>query len=410
MTTGVLVHSEGTEIIIFALDLSEMKKLEMQFRQSQKMEAMGRFAGGIAHDFNNMLGVILLHAEQALVSTKDKSLINKLQSIKETSHRAARLTRQILAFSRKQAFEINDIDFNIIAHDMQKMLMRVVSEDIKLTTQLCTTPAIIRADQSQIEQTILNLIVNARDAIFHGGKINLQVSNTDLTDAQISERALQLKPGNFFTLTVTDDGCGIPKEILSHVFEPFFTTKNKGSGTGLGLSTVFGIVRQTGGDISVESSVNNGTSFNIYFPASQTRDFKTHESKGSSLPYLINNQNILLVEDEEQLRIVTAELLHMKGYNVIEAKNGKEAFELLKSTNLEIALIITDVIMPEMTGPALIQYINKHYPNTKIKVLYLSGYPEGELERYGVKQDSSYFLEKPYTTAGLLDKVGEILL
>lgn len=406
---GSAADNTATEIVGVALDLSEQRELEQQFRQSQKMEAVGRLAGGVAHDFNNMLSIIMLQAEQALAAESVEEMREDINSLISGAERATRLTRQLLAFSRKQVFEKKSLSLNSIVEDMKPMITRLLGEDMSVVVDLGNTLHMIQADMSQIEQAVLNLVVNAKDATPSGGTISIATENVHFSESHKSKFGLQLPAGDYVCLKVSDTGCGMTEEVMSQIFEPFFTTKEKGKGTGLGLSTVFGIVKQFDGDIRVRSKVNQGTTFELYFPTVKTNLLAPDTPTATPALNSDIEANVLLVEDEEVLREATASILKKRKYNVIEAQNGKDAQDIFEKQGGNIQLIITDVIMPEMTGPTLIENIRKTYPNSTVKVLYLSGYTLEELGKYGVSEDNASFLEKPFSTQQLVSKVREAL-
>lgn len=406
---GALVQISSDEVMSFAFDLTELKQLETQFLQSQKMESMGRFAGGIAHDFNNILAVILLNLEQLITQDTDPLLKSKLETIRSAAERGAGLTRQILAFSRKQIVDASCMDINLIVADLKEMLRRMIPETISFEVQLSEIPAIVCGDQSQLEQCILNLIVNARDAMTTGGILRLSVSTVNLTGKNSKINTTRLTPGTYAALSVQDSGIGMSEEVLAQIFEPFFTTKETGKGTGLGLSTVFGIVHRMGGEITVETSLGKGSKFTLYFPVTDiVTNVKPLALKaGAALNETAlegNNRTVLLVEDEPVLRAATALILKNSGFNVIEATNGKEALKLFKNTMGKFDLIVSDVITPEMTGPGLVNQI-KESMNLSVPVIYMSGYTAEELDRHGVTQETAFFLEKPFSTKTFLNIV-----
>jgi len=410
---AALIRVPTTEMICFCIDTTEFKKLESQFRHAQKMEAIGRFAGGIAHDFNNLLNVIILQAERAAEEIGSGTAFQAVTAIRNTAERATRLTKQILAFSSKQVIESKDMDLNMVIRDSEAVLRRIIGEHISLDIHLAILPQKIRGDLSQIEQTILNLLVNSRDAMPTGGHVHISTQTIRLSPELLDHRQLDLMPGSYVELTVSDSGCGIDKSLFPHIFEPFFTTKDKGKGTGLGLSTVYGIVKQAKGDIDVTSEVGLGTQFRLYFPVVDAKELHADaESDMAVESHLGNGENpvILFVEDEDDLREATTYRLKKRGYTVLTARNGLEALEFLKTKKISVDLIVTDVVMPEMTGPALIQDIKKTVWGEFVPVLYLSGYPAGELSQHGLDhQHSTHFLEKPFHALQLISKIDQIL-
>jgi PAS domain S-box-containing protein len=401
---GALVQMPGTEVISFAFDLSEMTRLELQFMQSQKMESMGRFAGGIAHDFNNILALIMLMVDQAIATTPDENTSTNLSVIQGAAERGARLTRQILAFSRKQVIEPRNLDLNVVLKDMEAMLRRMIHENITFQVDVSSEPLMIFCDQGQVEQCIMNLIVNACDAMPKGGDINVSLKMTKI-DSSIKIPSLsQIKQGDYVTLSITDSGSGMSEETISQIFEPFFTTKEKGKGTGLGLSTVFGIVRQMKGDIAVESRLGEGSCFTIYLPRSMNAELAQPIAPLIEKAQSGDNRKILLVEDESLLREATAKILRNSGFVVVEARDGQDAWELFQASPESFDLIVTDVITPRMTGASLVQKISETAKRS-IPVVYLSGYTADELEIHGIRRDTSFFVEKPFSSTSFLSTI-----
>jgi two-component system cell cycle sensor histidine kinase/response regulator CckA len=398
---------EPAKMIIVNRDITERRQAEkelreMQLRQTQKMEALGRLSGGVAHDFNNLLGVIIGYAEVLEVPLKEEDLAPKaVREIKKAGERAASLTRQLLAFSRQQVLEPKVLDLNAAVADIEKMLRRVIGEDIELITSLDSSLGRVMADQGQIEQVIMNLAANARDAMPSGGKLAIETSNAELDEASVLQ-APEVRPGHYVLLSVSDSGVGMDAETQGHIFEPFYTTKERGRGTGLGLATVYGIVKQSNGHIWVHSEPANGTHFKIYLPLVEGE--VQAAGQGVSQPQLAQNgETILLVEDEESLRSVTRDLLVQMGYNVIEANSGAQALEVARQHHSPIHLLLTDVVMPGMNGPALARNFAESHPETK--VLYMSGYAGHTIDRHGVLESGVLLLEKPYTRDALTRKV-----
>ena len=387
-----------------AEDVTDRRALEDQFRQAQKMEAVGRLAGGVAHDFNNLLMVISGYAEVILGQMDPASpLHEKGRAIQLAADRATTLTRQLLAFSRKQLLELKVVDVNAIVQDMERLLRPLIGENIELVTILTPDAAHTRADAGQLEQVIMNLVVNAKDAMPVGGKLTLRTENIVLDENH--RRGQQfIRPGNYVTLQVSDTGMGMDRETQSRIFEPFFTTKEKGKGTGLGLSTVYGIVKQTGGYVVVQSELGRGTTFHIYLPLVEG----AAEKHSVSVPEAVGGtETILLVEDEESVRQLVRDTLLAKGYQVLEAENGEAGMAAAARHPGKIDLVITDVVMPGMGGREMVKQLIEAHPGTK--VLYLSGYTEDAIVSDGSIEKGTAFLQKPFTLQSLSRKVREVL-
>lgn len=391
---------------IIAEDVTDKRMLEDQFRQSQKMEAVGRLAGGVAHDFNNLLMVISGYAEVLLEKLESGNpMRQKAEAIQQATDRATTLTRQLLAFSRKQLLELKVVDVNTIVSDMERLLKPLIGENIELTTRLGTGLGRTRADAGQLEQVIMNLVVNAKDAMPNGGKIAIQTANAELDDSYGREHTF-IRPGPYLMLSVTDTGCGMSKETQSRIFEPFFTTKEKGKGTGLGLSTVYGIVKQSGGYVFARSEVGHGTIFRIYLPRVEDVLHAADPVKNSSAN-TTGSETILLVEDEDSVRQLVRETLEGRGYRVIEAENGGTALQVTGRLSEPIHLIITDVVMPGINGRDLARELAKTHPQAR--VLFLSGYTEDAILHQGGMEPGTAFLQKPFTLQNLSRKVREVL-
>jgi signal transduction histidine kinase/ActR/RegA family two-component response regulator len=386
---------------------SEKKELEAQFLQAQKMEAVGRLAGGIAHDFNNLLTVISSYSSMALESLRpDDPLHADMKEIRGAAERAARLTRQLLAFSRKQVMRPQLLDLTSMARDMERMLQRLIGEDVTLELQLEPELGIISADPGQIEQVIMNLVVNARDAMPSGGHLVIETSNVAFS-TELSMTELGRPAGEYVLLSVTDTGTGMSEATQANLFEPFFTTKGAGHGTGLGLSTVYGIVKQSGGDIHVRSELGRGTSFRIYFPRADEEQQRHTREMPVAKASLGGTETILLVEDDESLRILSARVLRDAGYTVLAPVTPTEA--VLTGTHHEgkVDLLLTDVVMPQMTGRTVAELLVQQQPG--LRVLYMSGYTDDDVVRRGVLATDTAFLQKPFTPAELLQQVRAVL-
>jgi PAS domain S-box-containing protein len=388
-----------------AEDITERRLLEDQFRQSQKMEAVGRLAGGIAHDFNNLLMVVSGYTEVLLDQLPPgHPLQPKAEAIRQATDRATALTRQLLAFSRKQLLELKVVDFNGIVKGMDRLLRPLIGENIELVTSLDPCTGCTRADAGQLEQVLMNLVVNAKDAMPNGGRISIRTASVTLDDSYRPENVF-IQHGPYVMLSVGDTGQGMDRETQARIFEPFFTTKEKGKGTGLGLSTVYGIVKQIGGYIFVQSELHRGTVFNIYLPRVESAS-----APMDAAPAVVTaggSETILLVEDEDSVRQLVRETLESRGYRVLEAANGTAALALAARHSAPIHLIITDVIMPGLSGHELIQRLLPARPDAKI--LFLSGYTEDELTRASTPDGPKAFLQKPFTLQNLSRKVREVL-
>jgi signal transduction histidine kinase/CheY-like chemotaxis protein len=395
--TGIIVRNRGEK---------EMAALQEQFRQSQKMEAIGQLAGGIAHDFNNLLTVISGYSEFSLRELQgDSDLRENLEEIKKAARRASDLTRQLLAFSRRQILEVKVLDLNIVLRDLDKMLRRVIGEDIELVTILAENLGGVKTDRGQIEQVIMNLSINAKDAMPTGGKLTIETANVKL-DEEYAHSHIAVTPGRYVMLSVSDTGVGMTPEVRDRVFEPFFTTKEMGKGTGLGLSTVYGIVKQSGGNIWVYSEPGRGTTFKIYLPRmDEPLDERVERMVEKELPR--GDETILLVEDDKEVRMLAMRILKTQGYRVLEASHGGDALQVLKEREGSIHLLLTDVVMPEMSGRELANRLIPFHP--KMKVLYMSGYTDSAIVHHGVLDKGVNYIQKPFTVDGLARKVREVL-
>jgi len=385
---------------------AERKDLQAQLNQSQKLEAVGQLAGGIAHDFNNLLTAIMGYSQLSLVRLPlDNPLRPNLEEIKKAGDRAASLTRQLLAFSRKQVMQPRVFDLNSVIADLEKMLRRMIAEDIELRTRFQAKLGNVKADPGQIEQVIVNLAVNARDAMPLGGKLTIETANIDL-DETYAQQHLAVVPGAYVMLAVSDTGMGMDAETQQHIFEPFFTTKEVGKGSGLGLSTVYGIVKQSGGNIWVYSETGKGTTVKIYLPRVDevAEEYKRTVAQ-SDLPQ--GNETILLVEDDEMVRRVAREVLKTSGYRVLEAASGSAARQICEQNKDVIHLLLTDVVMPEMSGREVVNRLLPMHP--EMRVLYMSGYAENAIVHHGVLDQGISFIQKPFGPQALALKVREVL-
>jgi two-component system cell cycle sensor histidine kinase/response regulator CckA len=387
-------------------DISERKLLKEQFREAQKLEAIGQLAGGVAHDFNNALGVITGYSEllQERLAAGDP-LHRYLAGINKEVQRAASLTQQLLAFSRKQVIQPVPLDLNSTVANAEKILGRIIGEDIVLTTALESPLGLIHADPGQIEQVIMNLAVNARDAMPEGGDLIIKTGNRIVS--QVNPERSGEKPGSYVNLSVTDTGCGITTDVMPHIFEPFFTTKPPGKGTGLGLATVYGIVQQNGGYLWVDTGPGKGTTFNLCFPQISPSDAPRFVASSLPAQRTSGTETILLVEDEGGLRQVFVEALSAKGYRVLDAENGLRALELARAHPGDIHLLVTDVVIPGLSGPKLAEQLSASRPG--IKVLYISGYTRDLIAQHGLSQEPAALLRKPFTPQSLLTQIRAIL-
>jgi two-component system, cell cycle sensor histidine kinase and response regulator CckA len=399
-------EGESRGAICMALDVTDRKNLEEQLRQAQKMEAVGRLAGGIAHDFNNLLMVIQGYAELLTDRLKPgEPLRRNAEQIQEASQRATSLTRQLLAFSRKQMLAPSILNVNSVLGEMEKILRRLIGEDVELVTVCAANPWSVRADRSQLEQVILNLAVNARDAMPKGGKLTLETANVEFDNTNARTPAV-VAAGKYVMLAVTDNGCGMDSETQAHIFEPFFTTKEKGKGTGLGLATVYGIVKQSGGYVWVYSEVGKGTTFKVYLPrveeSAAPKELKPHLE-----PAVKGSETILLVEDEQGVRELAKEYLEMSGYRVLVAKDGNAAIKIATEYAGAIDLIMTDVVMPGISGRELAKKITSL--RAGIRVVYMSGYTDQAIVHHGILDSEVMLLQKPFTMSALSAKLREAL-
>lgn len=398
-------HVSTVDLIVE--DITERRSLEEQLRQAQKMEAVGRLAGGVAHDFNNLLTIIKGYGELMLeqLSPSDP-LRSEVEEVRKAADRAASLTRQLLAFSRQQVLAPKVVDLNNIVANMDKMLRRLMGEDVQVATHLDPQLGRIKADPGQVEQVIMNLAVNARDAMPTGGKLTIVTGNIEIDPTSAAEH-LSMQPGSYVMLAVSDSGTGMDEETRLRVFEPFFTTKESGKGTGLGLSTVYGIVKQSGGYIWAYSELNVGSTFKVYFPRVHAPvEFSSGKTSAAGQVYL-GHETILLVEDEDGVRGLVREVLQKNGYHVLECRHGGEALQLCERHGGKIHLLLTDVVLEHMSGRELSTRLTHLRPD--MRVIYMSGYTPEAIVHHGVLAPGTAFLQKPFTTQALARKVREVL-
>lgn len=385
----------------------KVKERTQRLLQSERLAVVGQLAGGVAHDFNNILTAILGISELILISIPDDDPLREdIEGISRVGQRAVELVKQLLAFSRRQILVPKTLNLNDVIHDIEKMLKRLIGEDIELVVTTSSDLGNIQADPVQIEQIILNLAVNARDAMPDGGKLIIETADITLDRAYCKLGKVTLPPGEYVMLAMSDTGTGMDEETKARVFEPFFTTKEKGRGTGLGLSTVYGIVKQSNGDILVYSEEDKGTTFKIYLPRVNGKAKKSPKKTQSVTPLPRGKETILLVEDEDEVRDLTARVLKKQGYNVIEASEGRSALALAEDYKDDIDLLVTDVIMPYMNGKALAERLKKQ--RTKMKVLFISGHVDSMITQHGILETGVQFLQKPYTVENLSRKVRNV--
>lgn len=403
-----LFGDDGTfnGLLCLAQDLTEKKTLESQFQQAQKMEVVGHLAGGVAHDFNNLLAVVLCSCQfledDSSLGQESRELV---RDIENAANRAAAMTRQLLAFSRQQILQPRRLNLNDIASETVKMLNRLIGEDITLRMQLDQRLWLVKVDAGQMNQVIMNLAVNARDAMSRGGTLIIETKNIELDETYTQSRPF-IKAGDYVALSVSDTGCGMDEQTQCHIFEPFFTTKEAGKGTGLGLATVFGIVKQSEGHIHVYSEVGKGTTFTIYLPKDESAASPSTESRFDR-GRARGTETILVVEDEDMMRKLACRILKSQGYAVLEARNGEEAIQTFEREVRAVALIVTDVVMPEMGGRQLYDYLRTKQAD--LKVLFMSGYTDDAVIRGGVLDAEANFIQKPFTYDGLALAVRQAL-
>ena len=404
--TTLATKEEDIECISFVIDISERKQLEVQLRQAQKMEAIGRLAGGVAHDFNNLLAVILGYSDVVLDALPpDHPAVKKVEMIRKVGTSAADLTRQLLSFSRQQMLQPRVLNLRDIVEGTQGLLSCLIGDDIQMSTSLEPSLGYVKADPGQIEQVLVNLIVNARDAMPQGGRVRIEAHNVVLDDSYV-EAHKPVIPGPYVMLAVEDAGCGMDQKTQSRVFDPFFTTKEVGKGTGLGLATVYGIVKQSGGYIWVYSELGQGTIFKVYLPRVEQYAQETEPTEPVQL-ITQNCETILLAEDSASLREMAREYLKSVGYTVLEAASGAEALQKARDFHGTIHLLLTDVIMPAMSGPELAGHMASLRPG--IKIIFTSGYTDDAIARQGVLDPAVPFIQKPYRPKALARKIREVL-
>jgi PAS domain S-box-containing protein len=396
---------EGRVMTVRLRDISERQKLEEQLRQSQKMEAVGRLAGGVAHDFNNLLGVIVGNMYLLRANPRDTEQVKAAaDQVMAASEKAGALTRQLLAFSRKQVMRPETIDLNRVTENLGKMIPRLMGEDVDVRILHCKDLKPVKADPNQVEQVILNLVVNARDAMPDGGKLTIETNNVSLNAEQARRNDVQ--PGEYVLLAVSDTGEGMDESTRSRIFEPFFTTKPTGKGTGLGLATAYGIVRQSNGYIWVYSEVGQGTTFKVYLPATSEPTMEVVASGAPEIT-LTGTETIMLVEDEDALREVLVKVLKANGYHVLSSSRGPEALGLARLHRDPIHLLVSDVILPGMRGPEVAEHVSRLHP--EMRVLYMSGFTDNALMHSGSLPHSTLFLQKPFPPDVLLRRIRDIL-
>jgi PAS domain S-box-containing protein len=386
-------------------DVTDWRRLEQQFLQSQKMEAVGQLAGGVAHDFNNLLGVITGHTELLLRDLGSEGRArSRLEEVRKAAEHAASLTRQLLAFSRKQVLRPRIVDLNEVVASVERLLRRLIGEDIRLVAALGARLWRVKVDPGQIEQVIVNLAVNARDAMSAGGRLVIETSNTSLDESYTRGRP-GLDPGDYVLLAVSDTGHGMDAATAAQIFEPFFTTKEPGKGTGLGLATVYGIIKQSGGHIAVYSEPRIGTTFKIYFPRAEGVEERAPE--GPQEPPPRGRETVLLLEDAEALQMIVREILEDAGYTVIDGKTTEDALARAAEHRGAIDIVLTDVIMPGASGPEVVARIKTEWP--EIRVLFMSGYADPAIGRRGTLEPNTNFIQKPFTAEALQRKLREVL-
>jgi signal transduction histidine kinase len=382
-------------------------RLEEQFRQAQKMEAVGRLAGGVAHDFNNLLTVITGYSDMLLAGRDLKdSQRTALEEIRRSAERGGALTHQLLAFSRRQPLEARSVRINDLVMQLQKLLRRLIGEDIELVTIPAASEDCVEADPGRLEQVMMNLAVNARDAMPHGGKLTIETSLVHVDEA-FSAKRLGVRPGKHVVISISDTGVGMDEMTQSHLFEPFFTTKNPGQGTGLGLATAYGIIRQSGGAIAFQSELGKGTTAKIYLPLTVARKRTPAVDDPTLHAPVTGAETVLLVEDETRVRKLMAGVLSSRGYRVLEATRGEEALRVCQEQGAGIDLAVVDVVMPEMSGPEFVRRLRPLCPS--MRVLFISGYTDEAIVHHGIEESGAAFLQKPFLPDALARKVRQVL-
>jgi two-component system cell cycle sensor histidine kinase/response regulator CckA len=406
--TSPVFDAEGvaSRVVGLAEDVTEVRRTEEQLRQAQKTEAIARLAAGIAHDFNNLLTAMLGYADLALGDAGgNERLTADIRHIRDAATSAAGLTQQLLAFSRRQILQPRTLDLNVVLRRVESLLMRIIGEDITLRLSLTSLPAIVTVDPGQIEQVVMNLAVNARDAMPDGGRLTIETAFVELDEQYLAQHP-GAAVGQHVLLAVSDSGTGMDDATQKRLFEPFFTTKDAGKGTGLGLATVYGIVKQSGGSIWVYSELGKGSTFKIYLPATAAESISAPparaEQKSSG-----GTETILIVEDQREPRSVVSEILRRAGYTVLEASNGEEAFQISRRYTGEVALLLTDMVMGGLGGRSVAEHLTRERP--QLRVIYMSGYTDDVIVRHGVLEPGLAFLQKPFSANVLLTKVREVL-
>lgn len=402
-----MLHGDKSYWVTFQEDLTERSNLEEQLRQAQKLEAVGQLTAGIAHDFNNLLTAISISAEMIkFVLPGNDPQLKKVDRILDAGQLAANLINQLMIFSKSQILEPKPLNLNEIVDHISKLLTRVIGEHIQFVFLPSRDLWPIKVDRTQIEQIVVNLAVNSRDAMVDGGILTIQTNNIFLDDTASSGGLFEVGPGEYVLLTISDTGVGMSDKVKEKIFEPFFTTKELGRGTGLGLATVYSIVKDIGGDIRVQSEVGQGTIFKIYIPRTEGLELVAPViMELSSLPK--GNETILLVEDEEGVRLPILEVLQMQGYTVLEAHDGREALEMARIHGSKIDLVLTDLVMPRLSGRSLVERLSESMQD--LKIVYMSGYNDEEISHHGVLNSGVEFLQKPFDFPTLTQKIREVL-